>query len=172
MISSHPYGLGHPLVNGWRACQPYVLIFRCCLLRIQCLTVTDTLQYGNGDVGVFVSEHPKMLCTIHLRIAVRGIPSLISATKVERIDEICKRLNKKSATHREITPIIHKIYFLWNGHSITTFHGFTITSITKGGCKITFYLNFPIYLLYGLHVMSSANPLIFFVVNLQRRPKG
>ena len=57
MISSHPYGLGHPLVNGWRACQPYVLIFRCCLLRIQCLTVTDSLQYVGGGFTNLVAHH-------------------------------------------------------------------------------------------------------------------
>jgi len=72
---SVPYGHRYPPICWWRVYQPCCSSFDVSL-RILYLTVTDTLQYGNGDVGVFVSEHPKMLCTIHLRIAVRGIPMM------------------------------------------------------------------------------------------------
>ena len=40
------------------------------------LTIWGILLYIDGDVGVFVIEHPKMLCTIHLRIAVRRHPHI------------------------------------------------------------------------------------------------
>lgn len=72
---SVPYGYRYPPICWWRAYQPCCSSFDVSL-RILCLTVTDTLQYGNGDVGVFVSKHPKMLYTIHLRIAVGGIPMM------------------------------------------------------------------------------------------------
>lgn len=38
------------------------------------LTIWGILLYIDGDVGIFVIEHPKMLCTIHLRITVRRHP--------------------------------------------------------------------------------------------------
>jgi len=57
--------------------------------------------YVDGDVGVLRKFIYMMLVDIHLCIADKRHPHDISATKVHRIGEICKRIKEKMVLLRK-----------------------------------------------------------------------
>ncbi len=96
LIASHSLDDGHPTLYGKR-------MWRFCGWLISC-NHFSTFRYGAssymsmGMLAFFWMFIYMMLVAIHLRIADRRHPhvfSVVSATKVQRICDICKRLKEK-----------------------------------------------------------------------------
>ena len=96
LIASHSLDDGHPTLYGKR-------MWRFCGWLISC-NHFSTFRYGAssymsmGMLAFFGKFIYMMLVAIHLRIADRRHPhvfSVVSATKVQRICDICKRLKEK-----------------------------------------------------------------------------